>query len=70
MVIMQILVVECFVDGKSTANRIQIMQINEDSNIVLNLPFVCEILSYRLLGSTRSPSPILIRVDLCLLRYV
>ena len=36
------------------------------SNIVFNLPFVCEMLSYRLLGSTRSPSPILIRVDLCL----
>jgi hypothetical protein len=40
------------------------------SNIDLNLPFICEILSYRLLGSTRSPSPILIRIDLCLLKYV
>ena len=70
MVNMQILVVECFVDGKSAANRTQIMQINEVSNIVLNLPFPMSNTSYRLLGSTRSPSPILIRVDLCLLRYV
>jgi len=63
---MQKLKVDCF-DDKNTALR---YSVNNNLSLIDKFAILYVKISYSLLGSTRSPSLILIRPDLCHLMYV